>query len=165
MNKNHNTLKIKANDKKILESYRDYAKGIISIKELSEIMKEKGYSFDELDNELERKLEQEYKSFINSLIKNNTKEEILNKAYEITTKSELKSVLMSMDLYPKEKAILLDTEDILDEFYKDWLDEDTQLGESLYYSIENSIAGATKYYNKQGKFKPSRYSETENLER
>ena len=41
--------------------------------------------------------------------------------------------------------------DILNEFYHDWLNVDTPLGEVLENSIEESISMVTKYYKSKGK--------------
>lgn len=72
-------------------------------------------------------------------------------AYEITVKEEIKNNLKDMDLYPLEVKALLKQNDILNEFYHDWLNVDTPLGEVLENSIEESIAMVTRYYKSKGK--------------
>ena len=105
---------------------------------------------EKLGKLLEEKLNKEYKAFKESL-KGKTKEEIADRAYESTVKEAIKEELLNMDMYDKEKEILLDTKDVLGEFYKDWLDTDTPLGEVLIPSIEESIATLTRYYNRHSK--------------
>ena len=56
-----------------------------------------------------------------------------------------------MDLFPLEVKALLKQKDILNEFYHDWLNVDTPLGEVLENSIEESIAMVTRYYKSNGK--------------
>lgn len=51
-----------------------------------------------------------------------------------------------MDLHDKEKECMLLQEDLLNEFYHDWLDCDTPLGESLRDNLQESIAVLTRYY-------------------
>ena len=40
-------------------------------------------------------------------------------------------------------------DDILNEFYHDWLDCDVPLGDSMQYCIEESVATLTKYMGKK----------------
>ena len=70
---------------------------------------------------LSQKLELEYKQFLNSL-KNLSLEEIINKSYEVTIKSFLIDALNDKDLLPEELKILLTTDDLVDNLYKEWLD-------------------------------------------
>ena len=101
-----------------------------------------------LDCELERKLEREFNNFkkdLNKLPKN----KIIEKAYEITSKEEIKDTLINMDLHELEKEIIVLQEDVLNEFYHDWLDCDVPLGESMQYCIEESVATLTKYMGKK----------------
>ena len=53
----------------------------------------------------------------------------------------------------KEKAIMIDQNDLLTEFYHDWLNTDVPLGESLRDTLEDSVAMLTRYYGKQNKFR------------
>ena len=54
-----------------------------------------------------------------------------------------------MDLHDAEKEMLFYQDDILNEFYHDWLDCDVPLGDSMQYCIEESIATLTKYMGKK----------------
>lgn len=101
-------------------------------------------------NSLEEKLEKEFKDFYNKT-KAKSPDEIMQCAYEITVKEEIKNNLKDMDLYPIEVKALLKQNDILNEFYHDWLNVDTPLGEVLENSIEESISMVTKYYKSKGK--------------
>ncbi len=101
-------------------------------------------------NSLEEKLEKEFKDFYNKT-KTKSSDEIMQYAYEITVKEEIKNNLKDMDLYPLEVKALLKQNDILNEFYHDWLNVDTPLGEILENSIEESIAMVTRYYKSNDK--------------
>ena len=102
------------------------------------------------NNKFNQKLDTEFTDFCKE-IKNKSVEEIFNSAYEITVKEELKDRLKNMELYPLEVNILLQQENILNEFYHDWLNVDTPLGEVLENSIEESIAMVTRYYKSNNK--------------
>lgn len=121
-----------------------YQRGIINhdelIKENNKINSKK-----DLDEMLSNKLEREFKEFRKKLLKEN-KEKILDSAYEITVKEEIKEELKNMELYEKEKEIMFLQDDLLNEFYKDWLDCDVPLRESLRDNLQESIAVLTRYY-------------------
>ena len=92
-----------------------------------------------IDSFLERVLENEFEEFKRETLKK-SKEEIFESAYEITSKEEIKDTLKYMNLHRAEKEMLILQDDILNEFYHDWLDDDTPLGESMRPCIEESIA-------------------------
>ena len=102
----------------------------------------------DLDLALETKLEREFKQFKKGL-KKLSKNKIIDKAYELITKEEIKDALINMDLHDAEKEILFYQDDVLNEFYHDWLDCDVPLGDSMQYCIEESIATLTKYMGKK----------------
>lgn len=101
-------------------------------------------------NSLNNKLDNEFASFCENT-KTKSPQEILNSAYEITVKEEIKDSLKSMELYPLEVSALLKQKDILSEFYHDWLNVDTPLGEVLENSIQESLAMVTRYYKSNSK--------------
>lgn len=119
-----------------------YKRGIIDSKEYEKI------KVVDLDLALETKLEREFKAFKKDL-KKLPKNKIIDKAYELTAKEEIKDTLINMDLYDAEKEMLFYQDDILNEFYHDWLDCDVPLGDSMQYCIEESIATLTKYIGKK----------------
>lgn len=101
-------------------------------------------------NKLDEKLEKEFSTFRKNT-KKKSKEEIIDSAYELTVKEELKDTLKGMDLFPLEVTTLLKQKDTLDEFYHDWLNVDTPLGEILEDSISESISMLTRYYHEKPK--------------
>ena len=108
---------------------------------------ERGVEIVDLDNALESMLEREIKHFKKGL-KKLPKGKIIDKAYELICKEEIKEELKYMELHDAEKEMMLIQGDILDEFYKDWLNEDAQLGESMQNSISESIGMLTRYMGK-----------------
>ena len=102
----------------------------------------------DLDNALAEKLDKEYTEFCEKIMTKD-KEEIFDKAYEITVKDELKEELKNMDLYDTEKEMIILQDDVLNEFYKDWLDCDVPLGDVLRNNLEESISTLTRYMGKR----------------
>lgn len=119
-----------------------YKRGIIDSKEYEKM------KVVDLDLALETKLEREFKAFKKDL-KELPKNKIIDKAYELTAKEEIKDTLINMDLHDAEKEMLFYQDDILNEFYHDWLNCDVPLGDSMQYCIEESIATLTKYIGKK----------------
>ena len=126
-----------------MNKYEDlYKRGIIDAKEYENI------KVIDLDLALETKLEREFNHFKRGL-KKLPKNKIIDKAYEITAKEEIKDTLINMELHDAEKEMLFMQDDVLNEFYHDWLDSDVPLGDSMQYCIEESIATLTKYMGKK----------------
>lgn len=119
-----------------------YKRGIIDSNELEKI------KVIDLDLALQTKLEREFNHFKKGL-KKLPKNKIIDKAYELTSKEEIKDILINMDLHEAEKEMLFLQDDILNEFYHDWLDCDVPLGDSMQYCVEESIATLTKYMGKK----------------
>ena len=120
-----------------------YKKGLIDTKEYHERLK-----IVDLDLALETKLKREFKAFKKDL-KKLPKNKIIDKAYELISKEEIKDTLLNMDLHEAEKEMLFYQDDVLYEFYHDWLDCDVPLGDSMQYCIEESVATLTKYMGKK----------------
>lgn len=116
-------------------------------------------------NKLDEKLDTEYNKFREET-REKSKEEILNKAYELTVKDELKETIKGMDLFELEVIAMLDQKDLLNEFYNDWQNTDIPLGEVLETSINESISMLTRYYQrrKQGKNRARREKKLKNQE-
>ena len=126
-----------------MDKYEElYKRGIIDAKEYENI------KVIDLDLALETKLEREFNHFKKGL-KKLPKSKILEKAYELVCKEEIKEELKYMELHDTEKEIIFMQDDVLNEFYHDWLDEDTTLGESMQNSISESIATLTRYIGKK----------------
>ena len=110
------------------------------------------------DNALDYLLEKEFEKFKENMMKK-SKEEIFDSAYEITVKKEIKDELKYMSLHRAEKEMLTLQDDILNEFYYDWLNEDTPLVDSMKPCIEESVSTLTKYIGQR--FNLSRNNENE----
>lgn len=137
-------------NERLLRAYKDYQRGVISLEEYNSIANTtKNNNFDYL---LEKKLEKEFNAFREKL-KTKSPEEIIDKAYELIVKEEIKEELKNMKLHDQEKVVMLDQSNLLTEFYHDWLDTDVPLGDVLKDTLEESVATLTRYYGKQNLFK------------
>ena len=105
-----------------------------------------------LQGELAEKLEKEYERYKENLL-TKTKEEILERNYETTVKQEIVDILSYSDLDDCEIKVLLEEDDILTEFYQDWLDCDTPLYASMEYCVQDSVDIVLRCYNKTQKAK------------
>ena len=109
---------------------------------------ERGVEIVDLDLALETMLEREFNHFKKGL-KKLPKGKIIEKAYELICKEEIKEELKYMELHDVEKELMIIRGNVLDEFFKDWLDCDVPLGESMQDSIRDSIAIMTRYMGKR----------------
>lgn len=109
-----------------------YKRGLISYEEYQEKSQQLA-----LDVQLEDKLNKELKQFKKNL-KRKSKNEIMNKAYELTCKEEIKHELLNLDNDKKEFLYLQD-DDLLSELYEDWLKFDAPLVDSMRDSIDETI--------------------------
>lgn len=110
------------------------------------------------ENALNYFLESEFDDFKEDIIQK-SKKEIFDRAYEITSKMEIKDAIKHMNLHRAEKEMLILQDNILDDIYQDWLKDDTPLGSSMENSIERSIDILTKHIGK--KYNLSRQKENE----
>ena len=109
-----------------------YKRGIISYEEYQEKSLQLA-----LYVQFEDKLNKELKQFKKNL-KKKSKNEIMDKAYELTCKEEIKQELLNLDDNKKE-FLFLQNEDILNEFYSNWLKYDSPLSDSIRDSIDETI--------------------------
>ena len=109
-----------------------YKRGLISYEEYQEKSLQLA-----LYVQFEDKLNKELKQFKKNL-KKKSKNEIMDKAYELTCKEEIKQELLNLDDNKKE-FLFMQNEDILNEFYSNWLKYDSPLSDSIRDSIDETI--------------------------
>lgn len=110
-----------------------YKRGLISYEEFQEKKTQLA-----LDIQFEDKLNKELNQFKKAL-KRKSKNEIMNKSYELTCKEEIKYELLNLDNDKKEFLYLQDKA-LLNEFYEDWLKFDVPLVDSMRGSIDETIS-------------------------
>jgi hypothetical protein len=109
-----------------------YKRGLISYEEYQEKSLQLA-----LYVQFEDKLNKELKQFKKNL-KKKSKNEIMDTAYELTCKEEIKQELLNLDDNKKE-FLYLQNENILNEFYSNWLKYDSPLSDSIRDSIDETI--------------------------
>ncbi len=109
-----------------------YQKGLISYEEYQEKSTQLA-----LNIQFEDKLNKELKQFKKNL-KRKSKNEIMNSAYELTCKEELKHELLNLD-DDKKEFLYLQNNEVLSEFYNDWLKFDAPLVDSMRDCIDETI--------------------------
>ena len=109
-----------------------YKRGLISYEEYQEKSLQLA-----LYVQFEDKLNKELKQFKKNL-KKKSKNEIMDNAYELTCKEEIKQELLNLDDNKKE-FLFMQNEDILNEFYSNWLKYDSPLSDSIRDSIDETI--------------------------
>lgn len=92
---------------------------------------------------LQDKLELEFSNFIKEL-KYESKDYIIERAYEITTKQEIKDYLGHKELNENELKILLKKSYVLDSMYDKWLDTDANFCEVLQYAVDDRVEELTR---------------------
>ena len=109
-----------------------YKRGLISYEELQE--KKTQLALDiQFEDKLNKELNQSKKA-----LKRKSKNEIMNKSYELTCKEEIKYELLNLKKKKKE-FLYLQNENILNEFYSNWLKYDSPLSDSIRDSIDETI--------------------------
>ena len=109
-----------------------YKRGLISYEEYQEKSLQLA-----LYVQFEDKLNKELKQFKKNL-KKKSKNEIIDTAYELTCKEEIKQELLNLD-DDKKEFLYLQNENILNEFYSNWLKYDSPLSDSIRDSIDETI--------------------------
>ena len=77
-------------------------------------------------------------------LKYESKEYIIEQAYEITAKQEIKDYLGHRELNENELKILLKKSYILDSMYDKWLDTDANFCEVLQYAVDDRVEELTR---------------------
>ena len=109
-----------------------YKRGLISYEEYQEKSLQLA-----LYVQFEDKLNKELKQFKKNL-KKKSKNEIMDTAYELTCKEEIKQELLNLD-DDKKEFLYLQNENILNEIYSNWLKNDSPLSDSIRDSIDETI--------------------------
>lgn len=105
-----------------------------------------------LKMDLNEKVEQEYANFKKKLEQKSPKE-IIEKAYELVVKEQIKDELKEKNLVEDELKALIKEKDLLSECYEDWGNSDGRLGDVISYTIDNTIELIEQEYKKENKQK------------
>jgi len=101
-----------------------------------------------LKEKLIEKLDKEYENFLVEL-RENSFETLIERAYEIMSKQEIKDYIEFNDLEDYKIKALLKHENILEDLYDEWLGTDGNFYNVMEDSINDRIEEITKEYSKK----------------
>lgn len=104
---------------------------------------------EQLKDMLMKKIDQELFAYKQNLIKNYTPDEIIQEAYKINFKEQIRDVLDSSILDRNEIKALLKTENVLDKLYDYWENSDGNIWELLEDKVNEKIEDMTIEYEKR----------------
>ena len=104
---------------------------------------------EQLKDILIAKIEQEFNIYKQNLIKNCTKEEIIDKSYEINFKEETLSILEGATLSFKEIKALLSTEKILEKMYDKYMNIETSNLDNMRDIVQEIVEDIDKEFTKK----------------
>ena len=100
-------------------------------------------NYDDLKDILMKKVDQELYNYKQNLIKNYTPEQIINEAYEINFKEQIRDILDSKMLGRQEMKLLLKTDNILGKLYDYWEKSDGNIWGQLEDRVDEKITKMT----------------------
>lgn len=96
-------------------------------------------NYDDLKEMLMKKVDQELFNYKQNLIKNYTPEEIIEQAYEINFREQIRDILDSKMLGRQEIKVLLKTDNIVGKLYDYWEHSDGYIWEKLEDNVNEKI--------------------------
>lgn len=103
--------------------------------------------YDEIKSLLMKKVEQELFNYKQNLIKNKTPEEIIENAYQINIKEQIKDIMGDFIFSKEQMQILLKTDNILDKLYYKYEHSDGNIWGQLEDNVSEKIGEIFKEYN------------------
>ena len=97
---------------------------------------------------LVNKIEQEFNVYKQQIISNLSKEEIINKAFEISMKDEIRYLISAFTLEKKEVQALLKTDNILDTLYTKSAEGKTNPLETFQDLVKEDISNIAEEFEK-----------------
>ena len=104
---------------------------------------------DQLKDMLIKKIDQELFAYKQNLIKNYTPDEIIQEAYKINFKEQIRDIIDSSMLGRNEIKVLLKTENVLDKVYDYWENSDGNIWGLLEDKVNEKIENMTIEYGKR----------------
>lgn len=106
-------------------------------------------NYDQLKDMLIKKIDQELFVYKQNLIKNCTPKEIIDEAYKINFKEQIRDIIDSSMLGRNEIKVLLKTENVLDKVYDYWESSDGNIWEQLEDKVNEKIENMTIEFQKR----------------
>ena len=109
-------------------------------------------NYEDLKDMLMKKVDQELFNYKQNLIKNKTPEEIIQEAYEINFKDQIRDILDSSMLGRTDMKVLLKTDNVIGKLYDYWVNSDGNIWERLEDRTNEKIEQlAMQYERNKGK--------------
>ena len=105
--------------------------------------------YDDLKDMLMKKIDQELFNYKQNLIKNYTSEEIIQDAYKINFKEQIRDIIDSSMIGRQEIKVLLKTENIIDKLYDYWEHSDGSIWGLLEDKVQEKVEKMAMEYDKQ----------------
>lgn len=96
-------------------------------------------NYDDLKEMLMKKIDQELFNYKQNLIKNYTPEQIIEQAYEINFREQIKDILDSKMLDRQEIRVLLKTDKVIEKFYNHWENSDGNIWGQLEDNVSEKL--------------------------
>lgn len=107
-------------------------------------------SLENLKQKLDEKIDNEFANFIEEL-KKFSPNTIIDKAYEIISKEEMIYKIKDKEYSISELKALLNSDNILDKCYDEWLKRDGNFNEVLEYTVNDRIDLIIRNYKEKNK--------------
>lgn len=109
------------------------------------------YTEESLKEELLKKLGKEQMKYID-IVKEKGINYAIDNAYKITARQAIIDYFSNSNISPKDIKALLNTENLLDDFYREWLHYDGNFYDALEYPIQERLESLSdEYYNNNDK--------------
>lgn len=106
-------------------------------------------NYDQLKDTLMKKIDQELFNYKQNLIKNYTPEEIIQEAYEINFKEQIRDIIDSSMIGRQEIKVLLKTDNVIGKLYDYWVHSDGNIWGLLEDKVNEKIEKMSIEYDKQ----------------
>lgn len=106
-------------------------------------------NYDQLKDMLMKKIDQELFVYKQNLIKNYSPDEIIQEAYKINFKEQIRDIIDSSMLGRNEIKVLLKTENVLDKVYNYWENSDGNIWGLLEDKVNEKIENMVVDYEKK----------------
>lgn len=105
-------------------------------------------NYDKLKDTLMQKIDKELLDYKQNLIKNYTPEEIIEQAYKINIKQQIRDIVDGIIFSKEQVQVLLKIDNLLDKLYDKYEKSDGNIWEYLEDNVGDSLGNIVKEYLK-----------------
>lgn len=110
-------------------------------------------SYEDLKEMLMKKIDQELFNYKQNLIRNYTPEQIIEQAYKINIKQQIRDIIDGIIFSKEQVQILLKTDNIVENLYERYEKSDGNIWSYLEDNVSEKLGDIVKEYNKKNKEK------------